>query len=107
MNQLATSLLDRIVQRLVSGFNPEQIFLFGSYAYGEPNEDSDLDLLVIISQSTQPRYRRASEAYRYLRGISMPTDVIVMTREEVDKKINVRSSLVNRIIHEGIILYGA
>jgi len=63
--------------------------------------------LVIISQSTQPRYRRASEAYRYLRGISMPTDVIVMTREEVNKKINVRSSLVNRIIHEGIILYGA
>ena len=107
MNQLATSLLDRIVQRLVSGFNPEQILLFGSYAYGKPNEDSDLDLLVIVSQSTQPSYRRASEAYKCLRGISISTDVIVMTREEVNKKINVRSSLVNRIIHEGIILYGA
>jgi uncharacterized protein len=107
MKQLSTELLDQITQRLVSSLKPEQIILFGSYAYGEPNEDSDIDLLVIVSQSDEPRYRRARKAYKSLRGISTPTDVIVMTREEVERKINVRSSLVNRVIHDGKILYGS
>jgi hypothetical protein len=45
-------------------------------------------------------------AYRALRGISVPTDVIIMTREEVKRKVNVRSSLISRVIHDGKILYG-
>jgi uncharacterized protein len=86
MEKLATDLLDRITQSLVSSLKPEQIILFGSYAYGEPNEDSDVDLLAIVSQSDEPRYRRARQAYKALRGIGIATDVIVMTREEVTKK---------------------
>ena len=103
---LTANLLTQIVQRLVESLHPEQIILFGSHAYGEPNEDSDVDLFVIVSESDQPRYRRSREAYRALRGISIPTDVIVMTREEVKKKVNVRSSLISRVIHDGKILYG-
>jgi uncharacterized protein len=106
MEKLTTNLLDRITQRLVSSLKPEQIILFGSYAYGKPNEDSDVDLLVIVSQSDEPRYRRAREAYKALGGIDIATDVIVMTREEVKRKINVHSSLVHRVIHDGKILYG-
>ena len=103
---LTANLLTQIVQRLVESLHPEQIILFGSHAYGEPNEDSDIDLLVIVSQSNEPRYRRSREAYRALRGISVPTDVIVVTREEVKKKVNVRSSLISRVIHDGKVLYG-
>jgi predicted nucleotidyltransferase len=91
---------------LVESLHPEQIILFGSHAYGEPNEDSDVDLFVIVSESDQPRYRRSRLAYRALRGISVPTDVIIMTREEVKRKVNVRSSLISRVIHDGKILYG-
>ena len=61
---------------------------------------------MIVSESDQPRYRRSREAYRALRGISVPTDVIVVTREEVKKKVNVRSSLISRVIHDGKVLYG-
>jgi uncharacterized protein len=103
---LTANLLTQIVQRLVESLHPEQIILFGSHAYGEPNEDSDVDLFVIVSESDQPRYRRSREAYRALRGISVPTDVIVVTREEVKKKVNVRSSLISRVIHDGKVLYG-
>ncbi|MEB3119900.1 MAG: nucleotidyltransferase domain-containing protein [Snowella sp.] len=103
---LTADLLTQIVQRLVESLHPEQIILFGSHAYGEPNEDSDVDLLVIVSESNEPRYRRSPKAYRALRGISIPTDVIVMTREEVKKKVNVRSSLISRVIHGGKVLYG-
>ncbi len=107
MEKLTTDLLDRITQSLVSSLKPEQIILFGSYAYGEPNEDSDVDLLVIVSQSDEPRYRRARQAYKALRGVGIATDVIVMTREEVKRKINVRSSLIHRVVHDGRILYGS
>lgn len=107
MEELTADLLNRITQNLVSSLKPEQIILFGSYAYGEPNEDSDVDLLVVVSHSDEPRYRRARQAYKALRGVGIATDVVVMTREEVKRKMNVRSSLVHRAIHDGKILYGS
>lgn len=104
---LIPELLREIVQRLVVALKPEQIFLFGSYAYGKPNKDSDVDLLIIISHSDEPSYRRARGAYRALRGILIPTDVIVMTKEEVQRKRVVRSSLVSQVFREGKLLYEA
>ena len=101
-----SKLLDQVTEKLVLALKPEKIILFGSYAYGTPTEDSDIDLLVVIANSDEPRYKRSRKAYRALRGIAFSTDIIVMTREEFQRKINVRSSLVNRAINEGQILYG-
>ncbi len=106
MKQLTTDLLDRITQKLVVTLNPEQIILFGSYAYGDPTEDSDVDLLVIVSQSDEPRYRRARQAYKVLRGIGIAKDILVMTRAEVDRKANIPSSLINQVLSQGKVLYG-
>ena len=92
---LEPTVLPKIVRCLAAALQPEQILLFGSYAYNEPNEDSDIDLLVIVSHSDEPGYRRAREAYRALRGVLVPVDVIVMTSEEVQRKRNVCSSLVS------------
>lgn len=103
---LETGVLNEIMHRLVEAFNPEKVFLFGSYAYGEPTRDSDIDLLVVVKDSDQPSYRRTRKAYAALRGIAIPTDVIVMTRDEFHKKSNVRSSLVSQAIHQGKLLYG-
>jgi uncharacterized protein len=106
MKQLTADLLEQITQKLVLTMKPEQIILFGSYAYGEPTEDSDIDLLVIIAQSDEPRYRRARQAYKVLRGIGISKDILVMTRAEVERKTNVASSLVNQVLSRGRILYG-
>jgi predicted nucleotidyltransferase len=106
MKQVTADLLEQITQKLVVTLNPEQIILFGSHAYGEPNEDSDVDLLVIVSQSNEPRYRRSRLAYRALRGIGVSKDILVMTRAEVERKANVTSSLVYQVLHQGKILYG-
>jgi uncharacterized protein len=106
MNPVLPEQLDEIVQRLVDRLNPEQIILLGSYAYGEPNEDSDIDLLVIVAESDEPRYRRARVAHRALRGIGISKDIVVMTRQEVADKVGVTSSFVNQAIHEGKVLYG-
>lgn len=53
-HDIPEAFLDKIVRRLVEGLRPEQIILFGSYAYGEPTQASDLDLMIIISESTEP-----------------------------------------------------
>ena len=106
MPPLPAALLDAITQRLVAALQPEQIILFGSYAYGEPNADSDIDLLVIVSQSDEPGYRRARVAYKALRGLGIPKDILVMTRAEVERKMNVASSLVCEALRQGKVLYG-
>ena len=106
MEPLPAELLSKIEQRLVAALKPEQIILFGSYAYGEPTEDSDIDLLVIVSRSDEPRYRRARIAYKALRGIGVPKDILVMTRAEVDRKAEISSSLVSQALERGRVIYG-
>jgi len=103
---LPAGLLEEIVRRLVEALKPEQIILFGSYAYGEPNKDSDVDLLIIVSDSDESRYRRSCQAYRALRGIMIPTDLLVLTRAEVEYKVNVLSSLISQAVRQGRVLYG-
>jgi len=106
VSQVTLDFLDRVTQRLVSALKPEQIILFGSYAYGEPREDSDIDLLVIVSESDEPRYRRARKAHRALRGMGIPKDILVMTRAEVEHQGSVSNSLVSQALDQGKVLYG-
>ena len=40
-------IINEIVDRISKGYKPKKVILFGSYAYGEPTEDSDIDLLII------------------------------------------------------------
>lgn len=48
MESITDELIQEIKNRIVSGVHPEKIILFGSYAYGTPTKDSDVDLLVIM-----------------------------------------------------------
>jgi uncharacterized protein len=95
-----------IVRRLVAEFDPEQIILFGSRAWGEPQPDSDFDLLVIVSTSGEKPTWRATRGYRCLGDIGLPIDLIVKTRGEFDRFIGVVASLEAEISRRGRILYG-
>jgi predicted nucleotidyltransferase len=106
MKDIPDGLLDDVIKRLVDGLHPEKIILFGSHAYGTPNKDSDIDLLVVISESDEPRYRRAQKAYSYLWGLTVPVELIILTHQEVDQSANLATSLVNKAIKQGRILYG-
>ncbi len=105
MNTLEET-LNQIKNNLEREFKPESIFLFGSYAWGNPDKNSDLDLLVIVEESQLPPARRASIAYRCLRNIPYPLDVLVKTRKEVDKYSNVPASLEYKILNKGKLIYG-
>ena len=62
MKQFPTILLEEMTRRLVAEFQPERSILFGSYAWGAPIEDSDVDLLVIVSTNHIPSTERAARA---------------------------------------------
>jgi len=95
-----------ICQRIVAAIKPEKVFLFGSYAWGIPHADSDLDLFVVVASSDQPAYRRARDVYRCLRGISFPVDVVVQTHDEVARSSGVVTSLSRKVLDQGTVLYG-
>src|SRR5271170_504509 len=70
----------RYARAIAEEFQPDKIILFGSYAYGTPNEDSDVDLLVIM-----PAYNQRTQAVRIMYRLTapFPLDLIVRTPKEM------------------------
>lgn len=106
MRTVDEELLNGITARIVESIHPEKIILFGSHAWGKPDETSDVDLLVIVSHSDEPSYRRATRIYSCLHGIGVPLDVIVQTHDEVELYSKVITSLTRTALERGKILYG-
>jgi predicted nucleotidyltransferase len=100
------AVIDDAVQRLTTEFQPEQIWLFGSYAWGEPDEHSDLDFYIVVPKTDERSLQRAQRAHRCLRGLGMAKDVIVATSEAARRFGNLRPSLTYKIFREGVKLHG-
>lgn len=99
------SLLAEMVRRLVEGFHPERIYLFGSRARGDAKPDSDFDLLVVVESSDQPGYRLCQRAHELLGSLNVSKDVIVLTRAEFEPYKDVIGTLPELALHEGKLLY--
>ena len=106
MRRIPSSVRKEVIRRLVDEFHPEKIYLFGSHAWGKPNADSDMDLLVIVSSSHQKPIQRAVRAQHSLRGVKVPVDVLVKTRKEFEQYAKVKASLEAQISREGKLMYG-
>lgn len=93
--------IDNIVASLKK-INPERIILFGSYAYGQPNPESDIDLLVVVK--TDKSFHERIQAIRPLLPKDRPIDLLVLTPEEYQstKKTN---PLVTEIDNKGRVIY--
>ena len=79
---MTAELLRNIVQKIVAGVHPHKIILFGSYAYGTPSSDSDLDLLVIMDTEDRPA-ERVLAVSRLLRPRPFPMDILIRTPDEI------------------------
>ncbi len=106
MRTLDKNLLEMATKRLVAEFQPEQVWLYGSHAWGYPHNDSDVDLLVVVSDSDETPIHRSQRAHRCLRGLRMPKDILVETRQEIDRVKELQTSLENTILSRGRRLYG-
>lgn len=101
------AVIDSAVERLVAEFHPEQIWLFGSYAWGEPRTESDLDFVVVVPESEESYLRRAQRAQGCLWGIPIGIDVLVPTKKDFERVSHLKGSLTYKIINEGRLLYGS
>jgi len=96
--------LSDIVQRIVSELDPEQIILFGSYGYGSPTEDSDVDLLVIMETSDRPADRYLAVS-RLIRPRPFPLDILVKTPDEISQALEKGDFFICEIVSQGQTLY--
>lgn len=99
------SFIEEVSKRIANTFNPLQIILFGSYARGEANQNSDIDLLVLIDSSSERRKVGVS-ILRMLAGFcAEPVDIIVRSKESFDQYRDVSGSFAAQVHSEGIVLY--
>lgn len=95
------------IERLVVALSPERIYVFGSHARGDATWDSDVDLLVIVSEGETPAHRRAQAAYEAVGPHRLPLDILVVDRAEFDRRCRARASLPATVLREGRLLYAA
>ena len=101
--------IDQIRKLLISKYQPQKIILFGSFAWGKPNKDSDLDLF-IIKKVNKPRPAREQDVYRLLTGYysrqnSLPVDIIVHTPKETQERVILGDPFIRQIIDHGKTIY--
>jgi uncharacterized protein len=92
-------------QKIAEKFQPDRIILFGSYAYGQPTEDSDVDLLVILPFEDLPVYK-AIAIRRQVRS-PFPLDLIARTAEQIQQRLDMGDFFIQDIMQKGYILYEA
>ncbi len=97
--------LDEIVRRIVTELRPQKIILFGSYVYGKPSADSDVDLLVIMETNARPADRYLAVS-RLIRPRPFPLDILVKTPDEIHEALRKRDSFIQEIVTQGRVLYG-
>ena len=98
------NLLPEITQRILAVSDPEKIILFGSFARGEEQPDSDLDLMVVIKVVQSPR-AESVRLRRALRGLLVPIDIVVATPEQLERHRNTVGLIYRTILSEGKVLY--
>lgn len=100
--------IQAIVQRIVEGYAPDRIILFGSYAYGVPTEDSDLDLLIIKKDAENRKIERDLTVRHLLWGSPMPPmDIFIRTPQEVQQAVSQIYTIEAEALRKGRILYAA
>ena len=85
MQEVSENLLARIIEMVVGALHPEQVYLFGSHAYGRPHRHSDLDLLVVVADDAGDPDALALAGRRALLVCPIPVDILVYHRSEMDK----------------------
>jgi predicted nucleotidyltransferase len=91
---------DKIAER----FHPEKIILFGSYAYGQPTEDSDVDLLVVMEHDKR-NWEKATEISIQLEDPNFAMDLLVRPPSHIKKRLDEGDPFFSDIVSDGITLY--
>ena len=105
MNVAASeTFISTMVDRIVRGFQPSRVVLFGSHARGVATKWSDVDLLVVLPNGSDKR-DTAIEIRRALGDLRVCKDIVVATPEEVARRGHLVGTLLHSALREGTVLY--
>jgi predicted nucleotidyltransferase len=100
---VTSEMISGVVRQIVDSFHPQKIVLFGSYAYGQPTPDSDVDLLVVMETSEQPLYTAARIAASI--DHPFPLDILVLEPHNVQAALARNGVFVTEVMKKGVVLY--
>ena len=105
MDKVSNRTISTFARQIAKQFNPQKIILFGSYAYGKPTEDSDVDMLVIMPF----KGRGAKKATEILLATNprFPIDLLVRTPKQIKTRIELGDFFIREITKKGKVLYAA
>lgn len=101
---VSSEILLKVKDRLVDGFGPERIILFGSQARETADDRSDVDILVICSFEGKRRHLML-EMDRALRGLNLARDIVILTPEEYERNRHIPGTIARPAWKEGKVLY--
>ncbi len=104
MNEDIKNETEKLVRKIRENFKIKKIILFGSYAYGKPGNDSDIDLCV-ISDENKRKLNLMREIRSALSFSKYPLDILVYKQEEFDYRADSSTSMENQIKRHGVVLY--
>ena len=107
-NKKTKEIIQKILAKLVAEYAPKKVILFGSYAHGNPDSDSDLDLLII--KDTPDRFiDRWVTVQRILTGThhSFPVETLVLTPQEITRRLDIGDQFIGGILKNGEVLHAA
>jgi predicted nucleotidyltransferase len=97
-----------MVDTIVEEASPSQIVLFGSQARDDATHESDVDLLIVVDrpfENGRERLEMMTQLWRALSDVRGPKDLLVYSREEVEKWRDTSNHVVARALREGEVLY--
>ncbi|MDA3850816.1 MAG: nucleotidyltransferase domain-containing protein [Spirochaetaceae bacterium] len=100
-----SELIDEVVSRFKDTYHPLKIYLYGSQVWGNPTEDSDFDFCIILKESEKSQAERIRDGLRALKGISIPIDILVLTENEIQGRVEHPSTLIYKVYTQGKKLY--
>ncbi len=97
--------IQEATKRLVEAYDPVAIYLFGSYAWGNPHEESDLDFMIILADEDNVQWSSFKKGVAALWNMDFSKDILVNRKSDFLKRSIHPSTLQNKIQKEGIKLY--
>jgi predicted nucleotidyltransferase len=97
--------IQQLSEKIQREFKPDKIVLFGSYAWGTPRDDSDVDLLVILPY--QGKAWRIASSIREQVQCRFPLDILVRNTEQVQARLAINDSFLTDIMTRGKVVYEA
>ncbi len=98
-----TENINKIVDQISNNFHTSKIILFGSWAYGSPENHSDVDLLVIMDYHGSPRKQAASILQEI--DYHVPLDLLVRSSDQISRRMKDGDFFIKDIIEKGKVLY--